>query len=147
MKRHIPGLRPGAAAIESVLEGLFLVRVERTFYRWHPQKPFFSIRFAVLKPSEHAGQTITGRIYCSPKALWKLSWFLRDFGYDMDLLGREEVDERALLGLRGIVRLGRTSINGRSFINLEAFAPEAEWEELPEVSGNAAETQESRHDL
>ena len=28
-----------------------------------------------------------------PKALWKLDWFLRDFGYDTELLGRDEVDE------------------------------------------------------
>ena len=28
----------------------------------------------------------------------KLNWFLRDFGYDTDLLGRDEIDERALLG-------------------------------------------------
>ena len=33
-------------------------------------------------------------LYCTPKALWKLSWFLRDFGYDTELLGRDEIDER-----------------------------------------------------
>lgn len=147
MKRHIPGLHSRAAAVESPLEGLFLVRVERTSYRWHPQKPFFSINLSVLKPTEHVGQTITGRIYCSQKALWKLNWFLRDFGYDLDLLGREEVDERALLGLRGIVRLGRTSVNGRFFPNLEAFAPEAEWEELPGAGEARAEILETGHEL
>jgi hypothetical protein len=36
--------------------------------------------------------------------LWKLSWFLRDFVYDPELLGREEIDEKALFGLRGIVK-------------------------------------------
>ncbi len=147
MKRHIPGLHSRATANDSPLEGLFLVRVDRSFYRWHPEKPFFSIRFGVLKPTEHIGQTITGRIYCSPKALWKLSWFLRDFGYDMDSLGREEVDERALLGLRGIVRLGRASVGGRFFPNFEAFAPEAEWQERSDASTAVTEMQESRRDL
>ncbi len=32
---------------------------------------------------------MTGRLYCTPRAMWKLSWFLRDFGYDAELLGRE----------------------------------------------------------
>ncbi len=53
MKRHIPGLHREASNGESILEGTFLVRVERAFYRWHPQRPFFVLRFAVLAPIEH----------------------------------------------------------------------------------------------
>ena len=130
MKRHIPGLHQQAQSNDANLEGLFLDRVERAFYRWHPQKPFFALRLAVLEPKEFAGKTISGRLYCTPKALWKLSWFLRDFGYDADLLGRDEVDEKALLGLRGVTRISRTTLNGRSFLNLDGFAPAGEWEEL-----------------
>jgi hypothetical protein len=147
MKRHIPGLHRSPQSNDCALEGLFLVRVERAFYRWHPQKPFYSLRFNVLEPKEHTEQTITGRIYCTPKALWKLSWFLRDFGYDTDLLGRDEVDERALLGLRGVLRVSHTALNGRSFLNLEAFAPAAEWEELSAALVTSAEGQEACHDL
>ena len=77
MKRHIPGLQQCSPNPDSTLEGLFLVRVERAFYRWHAQKPFFTLRFAVIEPTEYVGQSITGRIYCSPKALWKLNWFLQ----------------------------------------------------------------------
>jgi len=33
-------------------------------------------------------------------------------------MGRDEVDEKALLGLRGIVRISHTTLNGRSFLNL-----------------------------
>src|SRR6266849_10600157 len=130
MKRHIPGLHGAAQNGDSTLEGLFLVRVEQAFYRWHSQKPFFALRFVILEPQEHAGQNISGRLYGTPKALWKLNWFLRDFGYDTDLLGRDEVDEKALLGLRGVVRTSRATLNGRSFLNLEGFAPAGEWEEL-----------------
>jgi hypothetical protein len=53
---------------------------------------------------------------------------LRDFGYDPDLLGRDEVDEKALFGLTGVLRTGRKSLAGRMFLNLDAFAPPAEWE-------------------
>ena len=95
-----------------------------------PEKPFFALRFAILEPKEHTAPTISGRLYCTRKALWKLNWFLRDFGYDTDLLGRDEVDERSLLGLTGVVRTSRTTLCGRSFLNLEGFAPAGEWEEL-----------------
>ena len=147
MKRRIPGLHQQAQNGNDSLEGIFLTRVERAFYRWHPQKPFFALRLAVLEPKEHTGQTISGRLYCTPKALWKLSWFLRDFGYDTDLLGRSEVDEKAMLGLRGVIRTFRTILNGRSFLNFEAFAPAGEWEELSMASVSTQETQEAGNDL
>ena len=88
------------------------------------------MQFSILEPKQDAAQTISGRLYCTPKALWKLNWFLRDFGYDSDLFTRDEVDEKALLGLTGIVKTSRTASNGRSFLNLDAFAPAGEWEEL-----------------
>ena len=128
MRRHLPGLHSGHADLVSNLEGLFLVRVERASYRWHPQKPFLSLRFSILEPASHEALSFTGRLYCTERALWKLSWFLRDFKYDADLLQREEVDEKALLNLRGIVRTFPVSANGHSYQNLEAFAPESEWE-------------------
>jgi hypothetical protein len=129
MKRQIPGLR-GATSADTFLEGLFLVRVEQARYNWHRQSPFFLMRFAVLEPKEYCSRSIPGRIYCTPKALWRLNWFLRDFGYDTDLLGRDEVDEKALLGLRGVIRTSRRTLAGRSFLNLDGFAPVAQWEEL-----------------
>ena len=130
MKRQFPGLHSELKNGDGLLEGVFLVRVDRTFYRCHPEKPFFALRFTILEPKEHVAQSISGRLYCTRKALWKLNWFLRDFGYDTDLLGRDEVDERSLLGLTGVVRTSRTAFAGRSFLNLEAFAPAGEWEEL-----------------
>src|SRR5271169_5052316 len=128
MKRHIPGLNTESKNAEDFLEGLFLVRVDHVNYRWHPQKPCYSIRFGVLEPEEFRSRHISGRLYCTPKALWRLNWFLRDFGYDTDLLGRDEVDEKALLGLSGVLRTTRKSLAGRNFLNLEAFAPSSEWE-------------------
>jgi len=140
MKRHIPGLHHEQDNGNDILEGVFLVRVERAFYRWHPNRPFYVLRFIILEPKEHEGHSLAGRLYCTPKALWKLSWFLRDFGYDPDLMGRDEVDEKALLGLRGVLRTCRTTLNGRSFLNLDGFAPAGEWEELsfPAIRGQEA---------
>jgi hypothetical protein len=87
------------------------------------------LRFVVLEPETLTGRFITGRLYCTDRALWKLNWFLRDFGYDPELLSRDQVDEKAVRNLRGVVRTSHVTLNGRSYQNLEAFAPEAEWEE------------------
>jgi len=129
MKRQFPGLHAESKNGGGLLEGMFLARVDRAFYQWHPQKPFFALRFSILEPRQHSTQTISGRLYCTQRALWKLNWFLRDFGYDHELFAKDEVDEKALLGLTGVVKNSRTTLRGRSFLNLEAFAPAGEWEE------------------
>ena len=139
MKRHIPGLHCEQRESDDTLEGIFLVRVNRAYYRWHPQRPFYALNLAILEPREHQGRSLTGRLYCTPKALWKLRWFLRDFGYDRDLMGRDEVDEKALLGLQGIVRISHTTLNGHTFLNLGGFAPASEWEELSVSVANGQE--------
>jgi hypothetical protein len=77
-----------------------------------------------------AGQPIVGRLYYTQKAMWKLGWFLRDFLYDPELLAHEQVDEKALRDLRGVVKISHTVINGISLINLDGFAPASQWEEL-----------------
>jgi len=136
MKRHIPGLTAGTRNANDFLEGLFLVRVDHVNYRWHPQKPCFLIRFVILEPEELRSRCIPGRLYCTPKALWRLRWFLREFGYDADSLGREKVDEKALLGLTGVIRTSRKALAGRSLLNFDGFAPPAEWESLS-IAGHA----------
>ena len=50
MKRHIPGLHGDSPNTPSILEGVFLVRVDRVFYRWHPERPFYVLR---LNLSDH----------------------------------------------------------------------------------------------
>jgi len=130
MRRQIPGLHLNQREVEDKLEGLFLVRVDRARYRWHPQKPFVEIRFVVLEPKAFESRSFTGRLYCTERVLWKLNRFLQDFGYDAQLLKDDQVDERALSKLRGVVRTSYTTLNGRSYQNLDAFAPEVDWEAL-----------------
>jgi hypothetical protein len=93
----------------------------------------------VLEPDSLASRSFSGRLYCTDRARWKLNWFLRDFGYDTDLLSRDQVDEKSLFNLRGVVRTSHTTLNGRSYQNLDAFAPAAEWEGLPRPSIDRAE--------
>jgi hypothetical protein len=136
MRRRIPGLNEVNRSSADVPDGLFLVRVDRAQYRWHPHKPYFLICFAVLEPKLLAGHPITGRIYCTPKAMWKLAWFLRDFGYDAELLGKDEIDDKALVGLQGVTKISHVVVHGTSLLKLDGFAPSSQWEELSAGIGN-----------
>lgn len=139
MRRHIPGLHSWQPDDTNLLEGLLLVCVDRAFFRWRPRKPFLELRFVVLEPKALEKKAFFGRMYCTEKALWKFTWFLRDFGYDAELLSRDQVDVKALLNLRGIVRTSHTSINGRSYQNLDAFAPAGKWEALSSTAVSVSE--------
>lgn len=131
MKRQVPGLAETAHdSRPEIPDGIFLVRVDGAQFRWHMTKPFYVLRLSIVEPRAFAGQPIVGRLYCTQKAMWKLGWFLRDFLYDPELLVREQVDEKALPGLLGVVKISHTVINGISLINLDGFAPASQWEEL-----------------
>ena len=80
---------------------------------------------AIPEPQRFAGHAISSRLYCSPKALWKLNWFLRDFGYDAELLNRDEVDEKQLVGLRGVIKISHIAFNGSSLLRFDGFAQPA----------------------
>jgi hypothetical protein len=117
----------GEAAIP---DGVFLVRVEHTQYRFQASKPFYVLRFSILEPKPFAGRPVISRLYCTPKAMWKLGWFLRDFLYDREQLIRDEIDERALRGLIGVIKISHRIVNGIALTNLDGFAPASQWEEL-----------------
>src|SRR5579862_5199998 len=121
MKRRIQGLHEAdQSAAGQVRDGLLLVRVQRAYHRWDARKPFYVLKFSILEPKELSGHSITGRLYCTPRALWKLNWFLRDFGYDAELLGQDEIDDNHLVGLRGVVKISQVIVNGTSLLNLDA---------------------------
>jgi hypothetical protein len=137
VKRRFEGLHEISSGADDLPEGLFLVQVVRAQYRWHAQKPYYTLRLMILEPGLYAGRAIVGRLYCTAKALWKLNWFLRDFGYESDLLGHDEIDDKHLLGLRGVVKISHLVVNGRRFTNLDGFAPASQWADL---SGSPSET-------
>ena len=131
MKRQITGLHAAdRSAADQFPDGVFLVRVQRAQFRRQAQKPYYTLTLVIFEPTRFAGQIISSRLYCSPKALWKLNWFLRDFGYDTELIGRDEVDEAQLVGLTGVVKISHIVFNGASLLRLDGFAPAGRWEEL-----------------
>ena len=46
------------------------------------------------------------------------------------MLGRSEIDERALIDLWGVVKVSEVTVHGLSVLNFDGFAPAAWWEEL-----------------
>jgi hypothetical protein len=129
MKRQILGLS-SSSSVGEIADGVYLVKVQRAHYRWHKHTPFYELGFCILEPKAFVGGAIIARLQCSPKALWKLAWFLRDFRYSQELLERDEVDPRVVVGLQGVVQFSREIVSGRSTVNLESFAPAADWEHL-----------------
>jgi len=131
MRRQITGLHTSdRSAADQVPDGIFLVRVQGVTFHRQAQKPYYTLRLVILEPRRFAEHVISSRLYCTPKALWKLTWFLRDFGYDDELLGRDEVDDRQLIGFQGIVKMSHIVFNGTSLLRFDGFAPAARLEEL-----------------
>ena len=149
MRRQLPGLADVARDWQpEIPDGIFLVRVDGARFRWHAQKPLYVLRLSVVEPQELAGFPIVGRLYCTQKAMWKLGWFLRDFLYDPELLAHEQIDEKALLGLHGVVKISHTVVNGISLVNLDGFAPASQWEELSAgLVSRASQSQSSKGDV
>ncbi len=111
MKRHVPGLADTArGSCPEVPDGICLVRVDHAQHRWQAQKRFYVLRLSVVEPKPFAGPSIVGRLYCTSKAMWKLGWFLWDFLYDPELLSHDEVDEDALRGSIGVVKISHTVV-------------------------------------
>jgi hypothetical protein len=135
MKRQVAGLHAAdRCATDQVPDGVFLVRVRRVRFQRQVQKPYYALTMAILEPSRLSRHVLSSRLYCTPKALWKLNWFLRDFGYDTELLRRDEVDEKQLVGLKGVVKISHIDFNGASLLRLDGFAPAGRWEELSPAS-------------
>jgi hypothetical protein len=103
-------------------------------------KPFYTLRLTVLEPRELAGRVVSGRLDCTSKALWKLGWFLRDFLYDPELLSRDEVDEKSISGLQGVVKISHSNEHGASLLHFDGFAPASQWPGLCSCSSATKST-------
>ena len=134
MKRHVKGLRQlASSAPNNVPDGIYLVRVVRAQFGWYARKPAYSLRLTVLAPAEFVNTAVSGRLDCTPKALWRLGWFLRDFLYDPELLARDEIDEKSIEGLQGVVKISHSITHGTSLLRFDGFAPASQWPELSTV--------------
>jgi hypothetical protein len=126
---RIQGLNHQSERIPLV-EGLYRARVVRFEPPGHAAKPCRAATFLILEPAPYAGRHVRTRLYCHERALWKLRWFLSDFGYDADLLSAEELDDRRVVGLEGVIRLAYWGADGHRRLDVQGFAPAERWAEL-----------------
>ena len=111
-------------------EGLYRARVVRFEPAGHAANPCRAASFLILEPASYRGRHVRTRLYCHDRALWKLRWFLADFGYDAELLAAEELDDRRVVGLEGVIRLAYWGTDGARRLDVEGFAPSERWTEL-----------------
>jgi hypothetical protein len=129
MRTRIQGLSK-ASEPAPLVEGLYLARVVRFELAGHAAKPCRAATFLILEPALHAGRHVRARLYCHDRALWKLQWFLKDFGYDPELLAAEVLDDRRVVGLEGVIRLGHWGTDGQRRLDVQGFARKERWLEL-----------------
>ena len=129
MRTKIQGLNHPSERVPLV-EGWYRARVVRFEPAGHAAKPCRAATFLILEPMPYAGRHVRTRLYCHDRALWKLRWFLSDFGYDAELLAAEELDDRRVTGLEGIIRLAYWGSDGHRRLDVEGFAPTERWAEL-----------------
>ncbi len=125
-----------------LIEGLYRARVVRFAPGGHAAKPCRAATFLILDPPPYAGRHVRTRLYCHDRALWKLRWFLSDFGYDAELLAAELLDDRRVVGLDGVIRLAHWGTDGQRRLDVQGFAPAERWGELSQEQAPCAPTAE-----
>jgi hypothetical protein len=113
-----------------LIEGSYRARVVRFGPAGHAAKPCLAATFLILEPAPYAGRSVRTRLYCHDRALWKLRWFLHDFNYDAELLAADELDDRRVVGLEGVIRLAYWGSDGHRRLDVQGFAPSERWGEL-----------------
>ncbi len=129
MRTRVQGLGQQSARVPLV-EGLYRARVVRFQPAGHAAKPCRAATFLILDPLPYAGRYVRTRLYCHERAVWKLRWFLSDFGYDAELLASEELDDRRVVGLEGVIRLAYWGTDGHRRLDVQGFAPAERWSEV-----------------
>ena len=129
MRTHIQGLNQPSER-KPLAEGLYKARVVKFEPAGHATKPCRMATFLILEPDTFSGRHVKTRLYCHDRALWKLRWFLSDFAYDPDLLAAEELDDRRVVGLEGVIRLSFWGLNGTRRLDVQGFAKLERWGEL-----------------
>lgn len=129
MRAKIQGLSQISEQLPLV-EGMYRTRVVRFEFARHSAKPCRAVTFLILDPPTYDGRYVRTRLYLHERALWKLRWFLMDFGYDTELFNADELDDRRVLGLEGVIRLAHWGTDGHRRLDVEGFAPISRWDEL-----------------
>ena len=126
MRTRIQGLNQ-ATDRNPLVEGLYRARVVHFGPAGHAPNPCLAATFLILDPAPFAGRYVRTRLYCHDRALWNLRWFLHDISYDAELLAADELDDRRVVGLEGVIRLAYWGNNGHRRLDVQGFAPSERW--------------------
>lgn len=129
MRMKIQGLSQ-VSERKPLVEGSYRARVVRFGPAGHAPKPCRAATFLILEPAPYAGRYVRTRLYCHERALWKLRRFLNDFNYDAELLAADELDDRRVVGLEGVIRLAYWGDDGHRRLDVQGFAPSERWGDL-----------------
>ena len=129
MRMRIQGLSQ-VSERKPLVEGSYRARVVRFGPAGHAPKPCRAAMFLILEPAPYAGRHVRTRLYCHDRALWKLRWFLNDFNYDAELLAADELVDRRVVGLEGVIRLAYWGNDGHRRLDVQGFAPSERWDDL-----------------
>jgi hypothetical protein len=133
VRTHIQGLNQSNER-KPLVEGQYRARVVKFEPAGHAAKPCRMAMFSILEPAAFAGRHVKTRLYCHERALWKLRWFLSDFGYDPELMAAGELDDCRVVGLEGVIRLSYWGLNGQKRLDVQGFAKLERWAELSQAA-------------
>jgi hypothetical protein len=102
------------------------------------------VTFLILDPAPYAGRYVRSRLYWHERGLWKLRWFLQDFNYAAELLAEDELDDRQVVGLEGVIRLAYWGHDGHRRLDVEGFAPSERWGDLSQQPPTECLTEAAR---
>jgi hypothetical protein len=137
MKRRVQDLSHASAPAEGEIpDGIFLVRVHCAKYCWDASKPYYLIRFSIQQPKRILFTVDHWPDLLHTQSPLETELVLADFGYDTELLSHDEIEDKRLIGRTGVVKISHVVRNGTSLLNLEAFAPAGQWNELSPASAS-----------
>jgi hypothetical protein len=84
----------------------------------------------VIEPLEYSGKLLKLALSSGPKALWKLSWFLKDFEYSSSLIYEDQIDVLELVGCEGVICISYQEFSGYPQLTIDAFAPAHSWDRV-----------------
>ena len=148
MKRQVPGLADATRdSRPDVPDGIFLVRVDGAQFRWHAQKPFYVLRLSILSPTFLPIGPSSAVCTAPRRRCGNSAGSFAIFSMTPKCWHTSRSTKKSLPGLRGVVKISHTMVNGISLINLDGFAPASQWEELsasPVPAASRSQAEEGR---
>lgn len=136
MRYQLNGLSTGRFLSDQTLTRTVLLVTIRSCQRVsRKRKSFLRVGMGIEQPESWRGTDVLTLFELEANMLRRLHCFLRDFGYDSQLLAEETIAESELVGLRGVIKLGKPDRRAPGAFFLDAFASATTWESPAKALG------------